>query len=132
MRFLTLFLFVSVSALASASTDHERSVIKRLNGKYDLNAVTAFLKTIIKQHPTFEDIPISSTKIGSDWVFEKADPPSRMRNGDWVIWDRREDDSAFELYYTYKPGYSVTIFGRRLGKDRFEVIRLSIEEWVDL
>jgi hypothetical protein len=133
MKIFAAILFISTAIVCCASTaDRERDIVKKMSTRYDFAALTTFLKEVIRDHPTFEKVSLAATKVEAKWRFEKIDPPSRMRNGDWVIWEKKEEDEGFDLYYQFDANHSVTIRAKRLAKDRFELVGLSIEEWASL
>jgi hypothetical protein len=128
-----IILFLLVSALhAAPRSDYELAIVRKMNERYDFQALTQFLKRIVQEHPSFEKVPLASTKIEAQWHFEKVDPPSRMRNGEWVMWDQNGGDESFDLYYNFDASHSVTIRAKRLAKDRFACVGLSIEQWESL
>jgi len=133
MKTAVAILFLTAAIICSASTvDRERDIVKKMSARYDFSALTTFLKEVVRDHPTFEKVSLASTKIEAKWRLEKIDPPSRMRSGDWVIWEKKEEAEGFDLYYQFDATHSVTIRAKRLAKDRFELVDLSIEEWVSL
>lgn len=132
MRSLFIFFLLVSAVYAEPHSDYERVIVKKLGARYDFSALTVFLRRVVREHPVFEKVSLASTKIETRWRFEKVDPPSRMRSGDWVIWEKKEEDDGFDLYYQFDATHSVTIRARRLAKDRFELVGLSIEEWVSL
>ena len=81
-----------------------------------------------------DGVDISGSRFGADWRLERVHPPSRMRSGDWVIWDPKQGDERFFLYLILdeRTGDSVDIDCRRLAADRFEVIEITLGEWVNL
>ena len=133
MKTLDVMLFIAAAIVCSASTaDHERDVVQTMSARYDFSALTTFLKEVVRDHPTFEKVSLASTKIEAKWRLERIDPPSRMRSGDWVIWEKKEGDEGFDLYYQFDTTHTVTIRAKRLAKDRFEFLGISIDEWVSL
>ena len=57
-----------------------------------------------------------------------------MKNGDWVICDANQRDEEFDLYFMFDPklGRSVNIRAKRLARDSFQFVRITLEEWVSL
>jgi len=102
--------------------------------RYDFDALASFLRLVIAEHPVFEKIDLRGTKIEKEWRIERIDPPSRMRSGDWVIWDAKQGDDVFQLYFMYDPrnGRSVSIRAKRLAKSEFQLINIGLDEWVEL
>ncbi|MGC4073106.1 MAG: hypothetical protein QM760_11405 [Nibricoccus sp.] len=130
--FFVILILAAATACGSSSSDHGRAIVERMSARYDFSALTLFLKSVIRDHPTFDKVPLASTKVEEKWRLEKIDPPSRMRSGDWVIWDKNEENGGFDLYYQFDATHSVTIRAKRLAKDKFEFASLSIEEWISL
>ena len=131
MRSLITFLLL-VTAVRAAPSGYEKTIVEEMTERYAFSALTAFLKQVVMDHPTFEEVSLAAAKIDMKWRFEKIDPPRRMRNGDWVIWDQKDEDEAFDLYYMVDATHSLNIGAKRLARDRFEFVRLSIEEWTSL
>jgi hypothetical protein len=118
-------------SFANAS-DSERAITAQMSARYDFTALTSFVRQIIRDHPRFQEVSLARSKVGPEWRFENIDPPRRMRSGDWVIWDRKDEEESFDLYYTFSETHSITARARRLARDRFELVGLSIEEWISL
>ena len=131
MRALICFLFCALVVQAAPSS-YERTIVKAMMERYDFVALTAFLKESIQRHPTFDGVSLRDTRVGSKWRFEKVDPPRRMRNSDWVIWDQKDEDEAFELYTEFGATHVVIIRAKRVAKNKFEFLGISIDEWVSL
>jgi len=131
MRVLVVIVaFVGACCVASASSESE--IVKHMSERYDFTALTDFVRQIVRDHPTVKHVSLEKTKVGAKWRIEKVDPPRRMRSGDWVIWDKRDEEEIFELYYTFDETHSVTARVKRLARGKFELLGLSIEEWVSL
>jgi hypothetical protein len=132
--FLSLFLGACDTANQSRILQRDRSIEADMRERYDFGALAAFLRQVIADHPVFEQVNLTSTKIGDSWHIERVDPPSRMRNGDWVIWDSGQGNEEFELYLMFDPkdGRTVSIRVKRLAKDRFQLIGLSLDQFIEL
>ena len=131
MRALLSFLLLA-AVVQAAPADHERKIVKEMNERYDFPVLTTFLKQVIHDHPVFEGVSLTATRIDASWRFEPVDPPRRMRNGDWVVWDQKDQEGHFDLYFKFDPTHSVTIEAKRLARDRFELVALSLDEWVKM
>jgi hypothetical protein len=131
MRTFICFLCCAVVVHAAPSS-YERTIVKEMTERYDFVALAAFLKESIQRHPTFGGVSLRDTRVGSKWRFEKVDPPRRMRSGDWVIWDQKDEDEALELYTESGATHVVIIRAKRVAKNKFEFLGNSIDEWVSL
>jgi hypothetical protein len=132
IRALLVSFILASGVDASPHPDYERAIVKKMRERYDFPVLTVFLKKVVEEHPKVETVSIASTKVEARWRFESVDPPSRMRSGDWVIWDTTNEDGSFDLYYQFESTRSVTIRAKRLSRDKFELIGISIDEWVSL
>lgn len=105
-----------------------------MRDRYDLVALAAFTRKMIMDHPSFEGVDLTQSSLTEEWHIERVDPPSRMRSGDWVIWDAEQGDEQFDLYFMFdeRNGRSVTIRARRLARNQFELVSLAIGAWVEL
>ena len=135
MRILTLTFAVALLALTGCASretrEHTTRIESQMRAKYDLDAMTVFLKRIIAEHPAFGGVALS-TNVSGQWQFEPVDPPSRMRSGDWVLWDQHQDGDTFELYFITPKSAWISIEAKRLAKDRFGVVRISRDDVTDL
>ena len=139
-RLISVFVVVSVLAgcagteQASSPDEADRAIAAHMRDRYDLTAVSAFIRDVIREHPTFEGVDLSSTLVENDWKRERIAPGSRMRSGDWVLYDVEQGDDRFDLYFMYDPkaGRCVTVQAKRLSKDHFQFVGLVLAEWVEL
>jgi len=140
MRNLSLVCLCAVLAGCGTPSDaphiveRERRLVEGMRERYDFLALTQFLKVTLSEHPVIEGVDVTTSRLDQEWSLERVDPPSRMRSGDWVIWDAKQGDEEFILYFTYegRSGKSVDIRCRRIDPDRFEVLGTSTSEWVEL
>jgi hypothetical protein len=131
MKFLLVLSLLAFAGCASPEVrERERRIEAMVRAKYDLTAMLAFLKKTIAEHPSVEGITLSS-RVSNNWRLERVDPPARMRSGDWVLYDQRQDGDRFELYYA--TGSSIiSIEAKRLASDSFELVRLTRDEVLQL
>lgn len=90
-----------------------------------------FLKKVVAEHPVFDGIRLS-TNLGSSWRVERVDPPARMRSGDWVLYDQKQEGEEFELYFWTNQSSQITIQARRLAKDQFVLLGIKRDDVVKL
>jgi len=141
MRLLAAFSIVGLFAGCAAAERQSQitkaadtTITAHMRDRYDLAAVSDFLRTVISDHPTFEGVNLSATRVEDEWKRERIAPGSRMRSADWVIYDVERGDDRFDLYFMFDSdgGRSVTVQAKRLSKERFQFLGLTIDEWVEL
>lgn len=140
MRILAALLIVGLFAGCAAAKRQSRTAESdhaseaHMHDRYDLVAISAFLRGVISEHPTFEGVSLTSTRLQDQWKRERIAPGNRMRSGDWVIYDVEQGDDRFDLYFMYDRagGRCVTVQAQRLSKDHFQFLGLALDEWVEL
>lgn len=132
MRALIITIVFLVFPGVQFASSYERMIEKEMSERYDLAALTAFVRDLVRDHPVVDGVSPAKSRISNKWRVEKVDPPRRMRIGDWVIWDPKDEDSSFKLYYVFDKNHSVTAHVKRLAKDKFVLEGVAIEEWVSL
>lgn len=131
---LLILVFAGFSLVGCVSQERRQRaerVEAVLGDKYDLSAMLAFLKKTIADHPTVDGIRLS-TNIRQSWHFEPVDPPARLRSGDWVLYDPKPGGDQFELSFWTGQSSEITIYGKRISRDQFEVIRIARDDIVEL
>jgi len=131
--FSLLALLACASCASSERAARGAAIEARLRAKYDMDALTAFVRKVVEAHPNFAGVALS-TRIDGKWALEKVDPPSRLRSGDWVLYDQHAGDDEFTVYTITKerPYAWITIHAKRLAKDRFEFLELTRDDVVEL
>lgn len=128
--FLIIVLACGISGCAARTEPHYeymRRIEATIRARYDLDAVRAFLMRTVAAHPEVEGVTLSS-KLGRGWVVERMDPPSRMRSGDWVLYDPQQGDDEFELYSDAGQGRQVSIRAKRESRSQYTVVAITIDE----
>lgn len=130
MRSLLSILIVLACSGCISSEQRERVTEEaRLLAKYDRDALTVFVRKVVEAHPTITGVTLS-TRIDGKWSLEPLGPFWLMRSGDWVFHDQHPDlDEFLVSSMTKEPPYAwITIYAKRIAKDRFEFVRLLREE----
>jgi hypothetical protein len=91
------------------------------NDRFDLKALTDFLKRTIREHRFCDDVDLTKAKLGEKWVLRQL----RMTNGDWEFSSTLKPSDTFELRYSPDSGKFVMLKCRRLDAHKFEMISMD-------
>ena len=126
-RFLTILLSAVLSCGFLVHTPEEQKKIERrvrewkktVSARYDLDALTEFLKSTVSARKTWEGVDLTRPKIGAKWEFGGC----CMNSGEWSF--TAEDPSKDEFMLQFSHSEKKRAFALRCvrdGKKSFRVV----------
>jgi len=102
-----------------------------IQSRYDLAALTSFLKKTVAEKKCWKDVDLTKPKIGDKWTINSAS--MSMTSGNWEFRTRDPKEDKFTLSFCYhaeeKRGLDLVLNCIRKSKDSFELIEIANDEW---
>ena len=126
-RFLTILLAAVLSCGFLVQTPTEWKEIERrarewkktVSARYDLGALTEFLKSTVSERKTWDDVDLTRPKIGTKWKFGGG----CMFSGEWSFTTEDPNKDEFTLQFSHpekKRAFALRCV--REGKKNFRVV----------
>jgi hypothetical protein len=114
--------------IRAARQREEKAWAKRVTSRYDLDALFSFLKNTIAEKKSWNDISLTSPKIGSRWKIQGH----VMVTGEWSFsaYDARDHFTMSFIYPAEKGDRRLVMKCIRVGKEVFRLVGIETEEVV--
>lgn len=136
-RFLPILLAAVLSCGFLVQTPAERKEIehrsrewkKTVSARYDLGALTAFLKSAVSSRKTWDGVDLTRPKIGGKWEFGGC----CMNSGEWSFTAEDPYKDEFMLQFSHSEGKrAFALRCIRDGKKSFRVVDGFDSEVIEL
>jgi hypothetical protein len=125
------FIFaVALTGCVSPRPQTESTLYRDASARFDLTAVRAFLKGLIRDHPSVDGISIEKSTVGDAWVLDESWLPVGLKSGDWTFQRSIGSESEFSLSYRVSPALAVVFHCSCESRGNFQMVSVGSEELV--
>ena len=127
--FAALLVASCASSTRTGSSGSSVDFRQEIDVRYDLVAMTTYLRTLLKSHPVVDGVSIVGTAVGQSWILDDSWLPVGLSAGDWTFQQSITEDAEFNLSHRL-GGYAIRFRCRRDRRGVFTLLSVQKEKLV--